>query len=203
MISAEIYHTATRPRSRTHARTARHDKMSGFDYTHPTSDILRIAFAYCILAILVEAYAELPDHGNVSACCHGLHESFGARLGDGAQVVDELVLSHADAGILNGDCGVGLVGDDFDEEVWLRFDLVGICDRFVADLIKRIGGIGDQLSQEDLFVGVEGVDDQAHQLLDVGIEGKCLCHGWEGVCSRRGKIKDGVSTCKCKIEARA
>lgn len=37
-----------------------------------------------------------------------------------------------------------------------------------------IRGIGDQLPEEDLFVGIEGVDNQGHQLSDLCLEGKGL-----------------------------
>lgn len=37
-----------------------------------------------------------------------------------------------------------------------------------------IRGVGDQLPEEDLFVGIEGVDDQGHQLSDLCLEGKGL-----------------------------
>lgn len=37
-----------------------------------------------------------------------------------------------------------------------------------------IGGVGDQLTQENFFVGVESVDDQAHQLVDLRLEGVSL-----------------------------
>ena len=62
--------------------------------------------------------------------------------------------------------------NNFDEEIWLGFNLVWVCDGLIADLIQSIGCIGDQFSQEHLFVGVEGVDDQAHQLSDPGLEAK-------------------------------
>ena len=44
----------------------------------------------------------------------------------------------------------------------------------------HVGRVGDELSQEDLFVGVEGVDDQRHKLSDLRLEGKglrLLLHG--------------------------
>lgn len=34
--------------------------------------------------------------------------------------------------------------------------------------------IGDQLPEEDLFVGIEGVDDEGHQLSNLCLEGKGL-----------------------------
>lgn len=37
-----------------------------------------------------------------------------------------------------------------------------------------IRGIGDQLPEEDLFVGIKGVDDQGHQLSNLCLEGKGL-----------------------------
>lgn len=37
-----------------------------------------------------------------------------------------------------------------------------------------IRGVGDQLPEEDLFVGIEGVDNQGHQLSDLCLEGKGL-----------------------------
>ncbi len=37
-----------------------------------------------------------------------------------------------------------------------------------------IGGVGDELAEEDLLVGVEGVDDEGQQLVDLGLEGERL-----------------------------
>ena len=42
------------------------------------------------------------------------------------------------------------------------------------DLIQGIRRIGDQLPEEDLLVAVEGVDDQGHQLGNLGLEGEGL-----------------------------
>lgn len=41
-------------------------------------------------------------------------------------------------------------------------------------LVAYVRGIGDQLPKEDLLVGIEGVDDQGHQLSDLCLEGKGL-----------------------------
>ena len=37
-----------------------------------------------------------------------------------------------------------------------------------------IGRVGDELAEEDLLVGVEGVDDEREQLVDLGLEGEGL-----------------------------
>merc|ERR1719329_1297739 len=120
----------------------------------------------------VETDTELTNHRNVTAGGHGLHESLGARLGNGSKIVDELILGHANTRILNGQCGIGLVRNDLDVEVWLRLDLLRLGDRLVSNLVKGIRSVGDQLTEEDFLVGVESVNDQAHQLLNISIESK-------------------------------
>ena len=62
------------------------------------------------------------------------------------------------------------------KKVWLRLDLVWVCDGLVTDLVQGVRGVGDQFPQEDFLIRIEGVDDQAHQLLDVRSEGKGLRH---------------------------
>ena len=73
---------------------------------------------------------------------------------------------------MDGQSVVGFVWDDPDLEIWLSLKLLWIGDGAVSDLVKSIRGVGNELSQEDLLVGVEGVDDQTHQLLDVSVERK-------------------------------
>ena len=72
---------------------------------------------------------------------------------------------------MDGQGVVGLVWDDLDVEVWLSLQLLWLGDGVVSDLIQGIGGVGNQFSKEDILVGVEGVDNQRHQLLDISIEG--------------------------------
>jgi hypothetical protein len=53
-------------------------------------------------------------------------------------------------------------------------DDIGVSERFVSNFVEGIRGIGDKFSEEDLFISIESIDDQAHKLLDVSIEGKVL-----------------------------
>jgi len=123
----------------------------------------------------VETHTELSNHGNIGTGLQGLHESLGSRLGDGSQVVDQVGLGHTDTGIDDGQCAGRLVGDKLDVELLAGVQLAGIRQGLVADLVQSIGGVRDQLSQEDLLVRVECVDDQGHQLSDLSLEGEGLC----------------------------
>ena len=68
-------------------------------------------------------------------------------------------LRHADAGILDGQSVVRLVGNYADAQLRLRVELGLVLETLIADLVEGIRGVGDQLAQEHLLVGVEGVDD--------------------------------------------
>mmetsp|Transcript_6009 Transcript_6009/g.13233 ORF Transcript_6009/g.13233 Transcript_6009/m.13233 type:complete len:214 (-) Transcript_6009:17-658(-) len=119
----------------------------------------------------VEPHAELTDHGDVGPSREGLHEGLGAGLGDGPEVVYEVGLGHADAGVLDGEGVVGLVGDELDLEFRLAVEDRRVSEGLVADLVERIGGVGDELAEKDFLVRVEGVNDQREELVDVGREG--------------------------------
>merc|ERR1711988_1025970 len=103
----------------------------------------------------VETDTELANHGHVGTGLDGLHERLGARLGDGSEVVHHIGLGHADARVGNGERVVALVSCDVDEEVLLGLELGGIGQALVANLVEGIGGVGDQLTKEDLLVRVE------------------------------------------------
>merc|ERR1711878_107506 len=147
----------------------------------------------------VETNAELPDHGDVGASGQSLHEGLGAGLGDGAEVVDHVGLGHADTGV--DDCerlGVA-VRDNLDEQLILSLKLAGVSERLIPDLIQSIGGIGDQLPEENFFVGVECVDDQTHKLSNLSLESEgfnIVSH--LGVCnySGMGTGEQNLAVCK-------
>ena len=56
----------------------------------------------------------------------------------------------------------------------LRLEDRGVRERLVADLVEGVRGVGDELAEEDFLVGVERVDDEAHQLGDFRLEHKGL-----------------------------
>merc|ERR1719506_1165031 len=127
----------------------------------------------------VETDTELTNHGDISASLDGLHEGLGAGLGDGSKVVDHVRLGHTDTGVGKGEGVVRFVASDVDEEVLLGLEELRVGKALVTDLVESIGGVGDELTKEDLLVGVERVDDQRHQLVDLSLEGERLSF-WSG-----------------------
>jgi len=81
----------------------------------------------------------------------------GTRLGDRTKVVDEISLGHTDTGIADGEDLVVLVGNDPDVQLPLSLEDRGLGQRCIANFVESIRSVGNQLSQEDFLVGVEGV----------------------------------------------
>ena len=124
----------------------------------------------------VEANAELADQGAVLALIAGelREELLGAGLGDGAEIRNRLLAAHADAVVLHRDHARVLVERDADAELRIVGDQRFVVQRFEAQPIDGVRGVGNQLAQKDLPIRVEGVDHQLEQLAGFGLEAKRL-----------------------------
>ena len=125
----------------------------------------------------IEAHAELADqvfHRGVGLCflAGGFfrflsdlvgffqfgQKFFGAGLGDGANILDDFFFGHADAVIRDGK-GLGLfIGSEADHKLAVPFQQIAVGERSEAQLVDGIAGVGDQLAQKNLMVGVNGID---------------------------------------------
>ena len=61
----------------------------------------------------------------------------------------------------------------------------------VTELIERVGGVGDELAEKDLRVGVERMDDELEELAYFGLE-LLLGHGIL-IIAKRERGKEGSS----------
>jgi len=61
-----------------------------------------------------------------------------------------------------------------DEQLGLGIELALVGQALEADLVERIGGVRDELAEEDLLVGVEGVDNQRQELVNLRLESERL-----------------------------
>ena len=122
----------------------------------------------------VEADAELADDVDVFIGVLGL-EVLAARMGDGAEVLFQLLAGHPDAVVRNGQQAVVLVEGEQDAEILPVHPHRGIGQALEIELVDGVGGVGDQLPQEDLLVGIDRIDHQVHQLFAFGLE-RLHCH---------------------------
>ena len=122
-----------------------------------------------------------------------LQEGPGAGARDGAEIVDQLLAVHADAGVGDRERAGRLVGLDADREPSVAGQQLRLGDRLVAQLVAGVGGVGDQLAQEDLGLGIDRMNHQVQEFGDLRLEdvglGRCACgvhlHPLQGGISRR------------------
>ena len=67
-------------------------------------------------------------------------------------------------------------------------------ERKEARLVEGVGAVGHQLAQEDLTVGVDGVNHEVQQLLDLCLEAVLAHRDLRGQWVRGGIGKHGVPT---------
>ena len=120
----------------------------------------------------IEADPELADEGGVLAglAVEGFKEPGGPRVRDGPQLLDDFLTAHADAVVADGQgAGIGIQGD-----LYAQFRLVvqkfRLAERFEAQSVVGVGGVGNQLAEENLLVAVQGVHHQVQQLFHLGLE---------------------------------
>ena len=92
-----------------------------------------------------------------------------AGIGDGAERADQIVVRHADAIVGDRQRLRVLVERDGDERRAVGGER-RIGERLVAQLFAGVGGVGDQLAQENVALRIDGMDHQIQKLRDIGLE---------------------------------
>ena len=140
----------------------------------------------------VEADAELADEAGLLSLipAQRVQEFGGAGARDGAQIGDRLVPRHADPVVGDGDDM--RLGVDFDAhpQFGIFRQQVGIAQRGEAQLVGGVGGVGDQLAQEDVAVAVHRVNHQPQQPLGFGLKPQGLGLGGLGHEPLRAGVDD-------------
>ena len=117
----------------------------------------------------VEADAELTDDVDIVALVLGL-EVKRAGLGDGAEVLFQLLLGHTDAVIADGQRAALLVGLDVDFQIILRDADGRVGQALEIALVAGVRCVGNQLAQENLAVCIDRINHQVEQLFAFGLE---------------------------------
>mmetsp|Transcript_50878 Transcript_50878/g.100704 ORF Transcript_50878/g.100704 Transcript_50878/m.100704 type:complete len:756 (+) Transcript_50878:135-2402(+) len=129
--------------------------------------------AVCHQIPRVEAHSELPNQAQVvgAAASVGaferLHELFGARLRDAAQVVHQLFLGHAHAAVFDGESVQLLIRAHLHLKPPTQ---VVVGQRQEPPLVARVGCVGHQLPKKHVLVLVQRVDDDVHHPRHFGLK---------------------------------
>ena len=103
---------------------------------------------------------------------HLLQELSGAGLRYRTQIVDQLIPRHADSVIDNRQLAIFLVNLNTNPKLGIIAEKIRIRQRFKSQSVGGIRRIGDQLTQKNLFVAVQGMDHQLQELTDLCLKSK-------------------------------
>jgi len=98
----------------------------------------------------------------------------------GADIVDNLLPVHADAVIGDGDGAGVLVEADPDFQIGVVLIKRAVGQGFETQLVAGVGSVGDQFAEKDFLVGIQGMGNQAQQLLHFGLKTKGFLVGFDG-----------------------
>ena len=115
---------------------------------------------------------ELTDHvrWRSAVFLDRFEEGLGAGMSNGSKIFHQLLMRHADSMVGNRERLCLFIGCDVDLQGQIGLMDVLLSRLKMAELLHRVGGIRDQLAQENFLVGVKRVDDQVEELLDFGLE---------------------------------
>lgn len=123
----------------------------------------------------IEPDSKLPDHIvhilRLRARVLHLAQKFrGARLGNRSQIVHQILPGHSDARVRYVQHPVLLIGLHSYVKVGVGVEHLFLRQREQADFVEGVGRVRDQLAQKDFLVAVQGVDDQFHHAVHLGLE---------------------------------
>ena len=110
----------------------------------------------------VEPHSELPDQVDF-VLLQGREVVGGSRFGHRPQVLHQLRLRHAHSRVSELDVLLLLVDIDPDLEILVVAEQGRVGEGREPDLVECVGGVGNDLPEEDLLLGVEGVDEDVHE----------------------------------------
>ena len=80
-------------------------------------------------------------------------------MGNRAQILDQLVVVHANASVGNGEClGLAVHGNG-DGQLLVGVDHIVVGQHFKLGAVERIRGIRNQFTQKNFAVGIKGVGE--------------------------------------------
>ena len=123
----------------------------------------------------IEAHTELANERGIlpGLAVEALQKSRGTRVGDGAQLLDDLLAAHADAVVADGqNSGFG-IQRNLDGQFRVGFQELRIGQGFEAQPVVGVGRVGNEFAEKYFLVAVQRVHHEVQQLLHLGLEIEC------------------------------
>ena len=132
----------------------------------------------------IEAHAELPNHFLVRqlriillCLLQLLQKCLGAGLGNSTDILYHLVPGHADTVIGNSQGMTILVRHQENLIILVALKNITVLQGLKMQLVNSIRRIGNQLTEENLVIGINAVNHQIQQLFSLCLKFMgCLCH---------------------------
>ena len=114
----------------------------------------------------VETNPELTDQLAVFRLigAHRFEERFGAGFRNGPQMIDNVITVHPHAVIGNGQRTLIFIEGNTHTQLTVTFIQVRVRQCAETQLVCRIRGVRDKLTQEDFFIGIQRMDHQVQKL---------------------------------------
>ena len=93
-----------------------------------------------------------------------------AGVSDCTEIVLQFLFCHADTVITDLQDPVLFVNVDTDHKIIMIHPHAVVGERAEIELVDRVRGVRNQLTQEDLLVGIDGVDHHIKQFFGFGFE---------------------------------
>lgn len=117
---------------------------------------------------------ELLGSGGVLGVLQFLEEFCRTGICDRPDQLHDLVVRHSDAVVAHGQCALLLVGLDGDMEVGrVRLERV-VTESLKSQLVQRVRGIGNELTQEYVLVRINRMDHHLQELARFYLKLECL-----------------------------
>ncbi|MNR27427.1 hypothetical protein D3C85_1447010 [compost metagenome] len=79
-------------------------------------------------------------------------------------MIDNLIAVHTNTVIGNSQGAVVFVKRDAHAQFTVAFIQIRVGQGAKTQFVRRIRGVGDKLTQEDFFIGIQGMDHQVQKL---------------------------------------
>jgi hypothetical protein len=89
---------------------------------------------------------------------------------DGPEPLHHFLAAHADAVVFDREAFVVGIDQERDAQGRVIAEQFRAGDRLVTQLFAGVGGVRNQLADEDLLVGIDRMDDQVEELGNIGLE---------------------------------